>query len=108
MMWIRSPAWDLCCIWSAIPIGLSVAFMSPGQRLWFFAVALMAETAHRLSPIVLAWVHKDFRRLEVLPNLGWYVGVPLIVMVVAPLACALTPSLLTKVYIISNAVHFGL
>jgi hypothetical protein len=109
LAWIRGPVWDLCWIWGGIPIGISVAFMSPAHRLWFFTIALMVETAHRLSPVALAWTHREFRRREVLPNLGWYVGVPLAVMLVSMVAgTQFEPKWLVQTYLLFNAVHFGL
>jgi hypothetical protein len=76
--WIRSPAWDLCWIWSGIPAGVVLAalawfFWQPwiGFRgtaaerplYWFFTVVVMLETGHVISPIVLVWSHRDLRKL---------------------------------------------
>jgi hypothetical protein len=76
--WIRSPAWDLCWIWSGIPAGLLLAviawfFWQPGigfrssgverPMYWFFALVVMLETGHVISPIMLVWFHRELRTL---------------------------------------------
>lgn len=60
---VVSHSWDAFWIWSGLPIGLGLVFMPPSMRLAVFAIAVLLETGHNLSPIVLAWTHRGLRRL---------------------------------------------
>jgi hypothetical protein len=64
--WIRSPWWDGFWILSGLPVGLSLLLMPPHALLVFFTVAVLLETGHSFSPIVLAWSHEGFRRQVIL------------------------------------------
>lgn len=65
MKWIRSPSWDLCWIWSGFPIGglLVIFYLTSASQalLYCFAAAIVIETAHTISPIVLSWSHPSLR-----------------------------------------------
>jgi hypothetical protein len=76
--WIRSPAWDLCWIWSGIPAGIVLTAITwfcwrplvgfqgsvvEQPLYWFFALVVMLETGHVISPIVLVWSHPQLRLL---------------------------------------------
>ena len=67
MKWIRSPWWDILWIWSGFPIGLALVGLyllsAEGVLLYFFAAAIVLETAHAISPIGMPWIHKEFRKV---------------------------------------------
>jgi hypothetical protein len=43
-------------------MGVMLLVMPPTALLMFFALAVLLETGHSLSPIMLAWSHEGFRR----------------------------------------------
>jgi hypothetical protein len=61
MTWIRNPWWDGFWILSGLPIGLCLALAPPQVCHLFFTAAVVLETGHVLSPIVLTWTHKELR-----------------------------------------------
>ena len=48
---------------SGAPIGLALMWMPPLGRIVLLTIFLLLETAHVLSPILLAWMHAGFRRI---------------------------------------------
>lgn len=62
MTWIRGPWWDGFFILSGLPIGLLLLTLSPDALLTFFALVVLLETGHSLSPILLAWSHPSLRQ----------------------------------------------
>jgi hypothetical protein len=67
---------------SGVPIGLALIVMPPVLRAWSFALFVLLETGHALSPIVLACSHTGFRAL-MLRRPGKYVLLPGVVFLAA-------------------------
>jgi hypothetical protein len=76
--WIRSREWDLCWILSAPVLGL-VLVACPALMGW----VLWLRFAHSLSPIVLAWSHRDYRTQVMLEQRVKYIGVPIALFALA-------------------------
>jgi hypothetical protein len=143
--WIRNPAWDLCWIWNGIPAGLllaTVAWFSwqPGigfrdslaeQPLyWFFALVVILETGHVISPIVLVWSHRELRQLAwrrrrkfiwlafgvfgaafsvgAATSLGWTSFSPGLHQIFRVTNWANPLPVLVWLYLVWNAYHFGM
>src|SRR5215471_2991493 len=78
MKWIRGPWWDGFWLLSGLPIGLVLLLAPPVALLMFFTLAVLLETGHSFSPIVLAWSHRGFRRL-MLARPRQYIALPAVV-----------------------------
>jgi hypothetical protein len=74
---------------SGVPVGIALACVSPLGRVVCFTVFLLIETAHTLSPIVLAWTHAGFRRV-MLNEPRKYIGLPSAVFAVGTLVSIAT------------------
>src|SRR5215469_8555930 len=61
---------------SGLPVGLALLLMPPLARFACFIAFVSLETAHSLSPIVLAWTHREFRQQVIHPQLCKFVLVP--------------------------------
>lgn len=60
---------------SGAPIGVALILLPPQGRLTLFAAAVLLETGHSLSPIVMSWVHREFR--NVMLERPWkYIALP--------------------------------
>jgi hypothetical protein len=116
---------------AALP-AMALVLLPPQGRLLCFTLAVLLETGHSLSPIVLAWSHGDFRRKVLLSNLRKHVLLPIVFMSIALLIGLLTSAGLTGyqfgvahqmmrltdlanplpvlvwIYIIWNGYHFGM
>ena len=53
---------------SGLPVGLALIFLPASVALWCFVLFVFLETGHSLSPIVLAWTHREFRRRVIYPQ----------------------------------------
>ncbi len=63
---------------SGVPVGLALMWMPPSGLVACFAVFILLDLAHTLSPIVLAWAHAGFRSV-MLGNPRKYVALPSII-----------------------------
>jgi hypothetical protein len=79
MTWIRSPGWDGFWFLSFPVLGVLMLFYPFGYG-WLLSLDL----AHVISPIVLAWGHKEYRRMMLLTPVK-FVGVPVVLLVVGVL-----------------------
>jgi hypothetical protein len=68
---------------SGIPIGTALIFLPPSARLFCFALFVLLETGHSLSPIVLAWTHRGFRRQLIYTQPGKFLMLPGLVFLAA-------------------------
>ena len=50
---------------SGAPVWLALMWSTPFERVVLFTIFIVLDTAHTLSPIVLAWSHKGFRRVMI-------------------------------------------
>jgi hypothetical protein len=62
MTWIRSPSWDGIWILSGLPIGLAMLAIPIGIDITAFFVI---NTAHLISPMVVAWTNHEFRQVMI-------------------------------------------
>jgi hypothetical protein len=70
---------------SGAPIGLALIFLPPAVRLWIFALFVLLDTGHSLSPIILAWTHREFRRQVIYPQPAKFLLLPGLIAGVAVL-----------------------
>jgi hypothetical protein len=65
MTWVRGPWWDGFWLLSGIPLAAALSVLAIWvPPLWLFVGSFMLlQTGHSLSPMVLAWTHRAFRRL---------------------------------------------
>jgi hypothetical protein len=68
---------------SGVPVGLALLFMPSTVRFACFVIFVFLETGHSLSPIVLAWTHREFRRRVIYPQPGKFLLLPGLVAGVA-------------------------
>ncbi len=68
---------------SGLPVGLMLLVSPSAVRYWCFALFVVLETAHSFSPIVVAWTHREFRRVMILRHRWKFVGLPLMVFALA-------------------------
>ena len=74
---------------SGIPVGVALIVLPPSARLICFAIFVLLETGHSLSPIVLAWTHGGFRRV-MLSQTRKYVVLPVAVFMIVLVIGAVT------------------
>jgi hypothetical protein len=104
MTWICGPLWDGFFLLSGLPIGLMLVYAAAPVGLGFFTAAIVLETAHVLSPIVLVWTHAGLRRIAMKEWVKW-LAVPLILLG----GCFLVPmSWVFGLYWSWNIYHFGM
>jgi len=129
MKWIRNPLWDLCWIWSGLPIGLAAIIMIPGEQIgsmvsilgersvpalvpdtagslvWAILITVMIlETGHFVSPMIMAWSKLEFREI-VRREWGKYIIAPIGLVV----GCLLLPwTVVLGLYFAWNGWHFGM
>jgi hypothetical protein len=109
--WIRGPLWDGVFIWSGAPIGLALWLMPPIAAYWFFAFAILLDTGHRFSPIILAWGNSGFRTREVYRHPWHYIVAPIGILALCVGIAVFMPSywkILLPIYWYCNASHFGM
>ena len=53
---------------SGLPVGIALIVLPPAAQLACFVLFVFLETGHSLSPIVLAWTHREFRRRVIYPQ----------------------------------------
>ena len=61
---------------SGLPVGLALIFLPPTARYVCFVLFVLLETGHSLSPIVLAWTHREFRRQVIYSQPGKFLALP--------------------------------
>lgn len=66
---------------SGAPVGIALACLSGSALVICFTIMLLLDTAHSLSPIVLAWTHAGFRRVMI-DNPQKYVVLPSVIFLV--------------------------
>ena len=104
MTWIRSPLWDGFFLLSGLPIGLALVFAPPSVGFAFFTAAIILETGHVVSPIVLVWTHPKLRRIACRDWVQWIIY-PLVLLG----GCFLVPwSWVFALYWSWNIYHFGM
>jgi hypothetical protein len=89
---------------SGLPIGLILVFAPAPIGFAFFAAAIVLETGHVLSPIVLVWTHAELRRRALREWEKW-IAVPCVLIassLVVPMPCVFA------VYWPWNVYHFGM
>jgi hypothetical protein len=81
MKWLRSPMWDICWIWSGLPIAVFLVCLYAAEQFQvlyiIFALGIVVETGHLISSAVLAWSNPGFRAIMKKSPVQ-YVGVPLL------------------------------
>lgn len=84
-MWVRGPIWDSCFLLSGLPIGLALLFVAGRVSPWLvFGFAVISiQLAHTLSPMILAWTHREFRTRVAQRNLWKFVGLPITIGIVS-------------------------
>jgi hypothetical protein len=102
--WIRNPWWDGFWIWSGLPIGIVLMLFAPGTGVVFAIAVMVLESAHVVSPIILAWTKPGLRAVV---KREWikHTAAPAAVMVgvlVFPAAWV------AAVYGVWNVYHFGM
>jgi hypothetical protein len=104
MRWIRSPLWDCFWIWSGLPIGLVLMLFAPGMVPSLVVAAMVLETAHVVSPMVLAWTRPELRAIVSREWAKHIVG-PIMVMCGVLIAPA---TWVAGLYWSWNIYHFGM
>jgi hypothetical protein len=104
MRWVRNPWWDGFWLLSGLPIGIVLMLLAPGM-VWPLAVAVMVlETAHVVSPMILAWTRPELRAIV---SREWikHIAAPIAVMcgvMSFPVAWVM------GLYWVWNIYHFGM
>lgn len=124
----------IAILWSlgAVIPALALVILPPDGRFLCFVLAVFLETGHSLSPIVLAWSHRDFRRKVVLSAPIQFIALPAAMFCLALLIGTITSvgwttylfnvkhqmtnvtdwtnpfPVLVWAYLIWNAFHFGM
>ena len=68
---------------SGLPIGIALIFLPPPARFACFVLFVLLETGHSLSPIILAWTHREFRRQVIYSQPGKFLLLPVLVAGIA-------------------------
>lgn len=88
-MWICSRNWDGFWILSGVPFGLALVLLANianiRPEIITIYIIIVVQSAHTISPIVLAWGHAGFRRMMV-ENKRKYIGLPLAIIGLCTLA----------------------
>jgi hypothetical protein len=67
---------------SGVPVGVALLFMPPAARAWCFALFVLLETGHSLSPIALAWSSRGIRGMML--GRPWkYIALPVAIFLAA-------------------------
>jgi hypothetical protein len=81
MKWLRGPVWDICWIWSGLPIGLLLIGLVATHQFavlyLIFALGIVFETGHLISSAVVAWANPGFRAI-MKENLIQFVWLPIL------------------------------
>jgi hypothetical protein len=83
MKWVRNPWWDGLWLLSGLPIGvvlIAAWLFAPSVAILLFAIAIVLEQAHVVSPMILVWTHKGLRCLAV-ERWTSFVALPAAVMI---------------------------
>jgi hypothetical protein len=113
MTWIRGPLWDGFWILSGLPIGLTLMILPVS---WFYAVLLggiVLNHAHLVSPVVVAWSNRGFRRV-MMGRWQKFIILPVSIMIFGILFSLKFQrhdwpfEILVGTYILWNAFHFGM
>jgi hypothetical protein len=103
-IWVRSPWWDGFWLLSGLPIGIVLMLLAPGMVLPLAVAVMVLESAHVVSPIVLAWTRPELRAIV---SREWikHIAVPAAVMggvLIFP------PAWIAGLYWAWNIYHFGM
>jgi hypothetical protein len=79
MRWIRSPSWDGFWILSGLPIGILLMLLTPGFVPALAVAIMILESAHVVSPIILAWTRPELRTIVTREWLK-HVAAPIVLM----------------------------
>src|SRR5215831_2115024 len=63
LRWIRSPWWDGFWLLSGLPIGLVIMLTCPGKVFALACAIMILDTAHIVSPLLLAWSQPQLRAI---------------------------------------------
>jgi hypothetical protein len=102
--WVRGPWWDGFWLLSGLPIGVVLMLFAPQSGMALAIAVMILESAHVVSPIVLAWTQP---RLRTIVKREWikHIAAPAVVMggvLVFPAAWV------AGVYGVWNVYHFGM
>lgn len=68
-MWLRSPSFDGAWILSGLPCGLlfflCLRYTHVPVAALVIGIILAVQTAHTIAPMMLAWLHRDFRTMMI-------------------------------------------
>jgi hypothetical protein len=105
MTWIRNPWWDGFWILSGAPIDLALMLYAPPLVPPVITTIMMVlESAHVVSPMLLAWTRRELRAI-VMQEWIRYIVLPMAVMIVVLIA---PTSWVAGVYFTWNIYHFGM
>lgn len=105
MTWIRGPWWDGFWILSGLPIGMVMMLFVSNPHVRPIVITVMVlETAHVVSPVILAWSKPGLRRI-VRHEWRKHIAAPAGLMA----GCLLLPwSMVFGIYFAWNIWHFGM
>ena len=104
MTWIRNPWWDCFWILSGAPIGLALMVLVPGMVPALGITMMILESAHVVSPILLAWTKPGLRSIVIREWIK-HVVLPSGIMVAVVIVPA---SWVMGLYFVWNIHHFGM
>ena len=81
---------------SGAPVGLAIMLMPPAARIWAFALFILLDTGHALSPIALAWTHGGFRRQVIYARPNKFITYPMLLFLGAIVIGVITQAGLTS------------
>lgn len=105
-MWIRGPIWDGFWLLGPLPFGAALTILSgwvPAEWIVFWLI-VVTQTAHLLSPIALAWTHRDFRD-HMLRHKVKFIVFPIAIVIASAAAAYIGGKALHIEY---NPMHFAL
>jgi hypothetical protein len=104
MRWVRNPWWDGFWLLSGLPIGIMLMLFSPGMVMPLAVAVMVLESAHIVSPLILAWTRPELRAIV---SREWikHIAAPAAIMA----GVLLFPALWVMwVYWAWNIYHFGM
>jgi hypothetical protein len=104
MTWIRSPWWDGFWILSGPPIGVVLMLFIPGMVLPLGIAVMVLESAHVVSPVLLAWTRPELRMIV---SREWIRHIVLPMLIMATVLTAPADAVF-GFYFAWNVYHFGM
>ena len=104
MTWIRSPGWDGFWILSGLPIGVVLMLTCPGMVPALVVAIMILESAHVVSPMLLAWTRPELRQIV---RREWikHIALPAAILALS----LVTPYIWARwIYVPWNIYHFGM